>query len=294
MEKASSSLSGSSNNSTSNKGGYSTSPMKKYWCHLCQKDFSKIYIKNIDIQCSYCGNTFCEELNNNDINSDSHPSHFQPFVLNHSSPLIRNNIRNNNSNNNNNNNNNSNIYIRHGRLMDQIINARNIIRPRNSSNLLDLIMNFIMIQNYNDDLENIINHLMMTDTNKYGNPPAAEKAIEKLEKCKIDEIKLKEFGFENLCAICKEEFIINEDCLLMPCHHHFHRVCLLPWLKERNTCPVCRYELPTDDEDFEQRKKQKINNTNILNSNNGNNLNINTNTSTNTNTNINTIGNNIG
>ena len=31
--------------------GYSTSTMKKYWCHLCKKDFKKLYIPNIDIQC---------------------------------------------------------------------------------------------------------------------------------------------------------------------------------------------------------------------------------------------------
>ena len=215
--------------------GYSASSIKKYWCHLCKKEFSKLYIPNIDIQCNYCGNTFCEELENSNILSESHPIHFEPFSFN-----------------NNNNTNNSN-------LLDRILRSLNAPNPRNSSGLLDLIINYSMLQNYNRNIENIINQIMMNDTNKYGNPPASQKAIDTLKKCKITEKKLKEFGVENTCPVCKDEFNVNDECLLMPCNHHFHCDCLLPWLKERNSCPVCRYELPTDDEDFEKRKKEKAN-----------------------------------
>ena len=240
--------------------GYSTSSIKKYWCHICKKEFSKLYIPNIDIQCNYCGNTFCEELENNaNINSESHPINFEPFSMS-------NNTNNNNSSNNQNNSNNSNNLLNH------ILFSQGVQPPRSSGGLLDLILNFAMIQNYNRNIENIINQIMMNDNNKYGNPPASQSAVDKLEKCKISEKKLKEFGFENSCPVCKEEFIVNEECLLMPCEHHFHKDCLIPWLKERNSCPVCRYELPTDDEDFEQRKRERLNNNgNNINSNNSNN-----------------------
>ena len=220
--------------------GYSTSSMKKYWCYICKKEFTKLYIPNIDIQCNYCGNTFCEELENNNINSESHPVNFEPFSVN--------------NNNNNNNNNNSN------NLLNQILFSQGVPQPRSSHGLLDLILNFAMVQNYNRNLEFIINQIMMNDNNRYGNPPASQIAVDKLKKFNITEKKLKEFGFENSCPVCKDEFTISEECLLMPCEHHFHKDCLIPWLKERNSCPVCRFELPTDDEDFERRKKERLNN----------------------------------
>ena len=243
------SLSISSKNSIDNDRelGYSTSSMKKYWCHLCKKEFNKLYIPNIDIQCNYCGNTFCEELENNiSINSESHPIHYEPFSSRNM----------NNNNNNNNNENNSSDLLNH------ILFTQGVPHPRSSVGLLDLILNYALIQNYNRNLENIINQILMNDNNKYGNPPASQSAVDKLENFKISEKKLKEFGIENSCPVCKEDFIVNEDCLLMPCEHHFHKDCLIPWLKERNSCPVCRYELPTDDEDFERRKKEAQKNNN--------------------------------
>ena len=92
-----------------------------------------------------------------------------------------------------------------------------------------------------------------------GNPPASKKEVEKLKRVKISDKILKDFGFENSCPVCKEEFNIGEECILMPCQHHFHNECLMPWLKERNSCPICRFELPTDDEDYEKRKNERNN-----------------------------------
>ncbi|CAN4116977.1 unnamed protein product [Withania somnifera] len=52
---------------------------------------------------------------------------------------------------------------------------------------------------------------------------------------------------EKECVICKEEMIKGRDACKLPCHHTFHWICILPWLKKRNTCPCCRFQLPSDD-----------------------------------------------
>lgn len=232
--------------------------MKKYWCHLCKKEFSHIY-ENDDIKCTFCGKTFCEIIENEDTSNSSHPINFEPFILNNSNS--QNNL--NNSQNENGGNHRHNIYS----LNRRAENLRN-----RANHIVELLTNYIFIQNNNDNIDNIISHIMLHDTNKYGNPPAAKKAIENLKKYKINEEKIKEFGFENSCAVCKDEFNIGEECLSMPCNHNFHKDCIIPWLNERNSCPVCRYELPTDDKDFEEMKKRKLKNENNINGINNNNL----------------------
>ena len=228
-----------------------SSIIKKYWCHICKKEFSHIYDEKDDIQCNYCGKTFCEILETEDISNQAHPINFHPFILNNNNTEINNNNPNDNNNGNINRNN----------------NRRNIfeITNRRRNRLFDTLTNFFIIQDYNDNFDNILNYIMINDPNKYGNPPASKNAVDKLKKYKINEEKIKEFGFENSCAVCKEEFNIGEECLSMPCNHYFHDNCLIPWLKERNSCPVCRFELPTDDPDFEEMKKQKFNNSNNIN-----------------------------
>ena len=109
--------------STQNSLGYTTSPTKRYWCHKCRKEFSKIHIENIDIQCSYCGGTFCEELDNQ--SSDEHPSNFRPF----NNP--RGNI--------------STMFFSRG------------VRPRTTSNLLDMIIEYLSGQSQS---EMYIRHLI--------------------------------------------------------------------------------------------------------------------------------------
>ena len=42
------------------------------------------------------------------------------------------------------------------------------------------------------------------------------------------------------CVICLEQ--VSERAIALPCRHeNFHFLCLLSWLQERSSCPLCAY-----------------------------------------------------
>nr|VDD15615.1 unnamed protein product [Brassica oleracea] len=77
-------------------------------------------------------------------------------------------------------------------------------------------------------------------------PPASKSAIEALPVIEIDRIHL-ESDSQSHCAVCKESFELKSSAKEMPCNHIYHPDCILPWLAIRNSCPVCRHELPAED-----------------------------------------------
>lgn len=82
-------------------------------------------------------------------------------------------------------------------------------------------------------------------------PPTSKKFLDNLKDKLVRE--------ENIgqCPIClkqcEQDDIVNE----LPCKHFFHKDCILPWLKKTCSCPLCRRELPTDDKDYEEMRKQR-------------------------------------
>uniref|UniRef100_J3LGP1 RING-type E3 ubiquitin transferase n=1 Tax=Oryza brachyantha TaxID=4533 RepID=J3LGP1_ORYBR len=59
------------------------------------------------------------------------------------------------------------------------------------------------------------------------------------------------------CAVCKDGIEAGESARRLPCAHLYHDGCILPWLAIRNTCPLCRHELPTDDPEYERWKARR-------------------------------------
>jgi len=60
------------------------------------------------------------------------------------------------------------------------------------------------------------------------------------------------------CGICLEELKEGQDVVELPCadKHYFHiktGECggIYPWLKENNSCPMCRFEFPSEEKEIE-------------------------------------------
>eukprot|EP01018_Ginkgo_biloba_P005982 Gb_14066 [translate_table: standard] len=103
-------------------------------------------------------------------------------------------------------------------------------------------------------LDQLIQQLAENDTNSYGTPPASKDSIEAMPTIKITQDIL---GTDSAqCAVCKDEFELGTDVKQMPCKHMYHSDCILPWLAQHNSCPVCRYEMPTDDSEYDQARSQ--------------------------------------
>ena len=84
-----------------------------------------------------------------------------------------------------------------------------------------------------------------------GAPPAAKSVVMELPTVVVaaEEEAL-------VCAVCKDAVGVGETAKKLPCGHRYHGDCIVPWLGSRNSCPVCRFELPTDDPEYEEERKK--------------------------------------
>ncbi|KAL1893171.1 hypothetical protein Sste5346_006603 [Sporothrix stenoceras] len=116
-------------------------------------------------------------------------------------------------------------------------------------NLLAMIMGQGATAAYNGDavhsdeaLDRIITMLMENGRGPTGAPPAAQSALDELERKKVDAKMLEPDGHAE-CTICITEVQLDEEVLYLPCKHWFHEECVVTWLRQHNTCPVCRHAL---------------------------------------------------
>ena len=174
----------------------------------------------------------------------------------------------------NNRNNIMNNFLSGGEIITEVVNpnGQNIIISRsivNGSGLNNFLLNHI-----NDhQFENFINIITAFDLQHKGNPPASERAINNLKKIEINDQNINEFK-EQTCNVCLENFNAGQITMKLDCGHYFHEKCIIHWLKMRNTCPVCRHELESNDPNYEKRKhlhRETIRN--LHNNNSGNNNN---------------------
>ncbi|KAF8396803.1 hypothetical protein HHK36_018436 [Tetracentron sinense] len=94
-----------------------------------------------------------------------------------------------------------------------------------------------------DRLLDQLTQIEINGVGRFEHPPASKAAVESMPTI---EIVTSHVVAESHCAVCKELFELGSEAREMPCKHIYHSDCILPWLSLRNSCPVCRHELPTD------------------------------------------------
>ncbi|RIA96346.1 hypothetical protein C1645_673826, partial [Glomus cerebriforme] len=79
-------------------------------------------------------------------------------------------------------------------------------------------------------------------------PRASESAIKRLPIVTITE---EHVNSQASCPICLEHFSLSTEqehdpVRQMPCGHVFCESCLFQWLRQNNTCPLCRKEIEAE------------------------------------------------
>ncbi|KAI0541074.1 hypothetical protein GGR58DRAFT_498418 [Xylaria digitata] len=88
-------------------------------------------------------------------------------------------------------------------------------------------------------LDRIITNLMEANPQSNAPAPATETAIASLPRRKLDAEMLGP-ELKGECTICIDEVKIGDEVVVLPCRHWFHEECASLWLKQHNSCPVCR------------------------------------------------------
>ncbi|KAF8731213.1 hypothetical protein HU200_016537 [Digitaria exilis] len=92
-------------------------------------------------------------------------------------------------------------------------------------------------------LDLLLEYLAETDPSRQGTPPARKEAVAALPTVRVRE------AFT--CPVCLDEVASGGEAREMPCKHRFHGPCIVPWLEMHSSCPVCRHQLPVEEETAE-------------------------------------------
>lgn len=118
------------------------------------------------------------------------------------------------------------------------------------------------LSNLVESMENALAVALSTEdpNNRFGSPPASVQVVEQLPRETVSEENIARIKTCGPCVVCQDEYNIGDEVMGLSkdeevCHHIFHANCLLPWLNQHNSCPVCRFELPTDDASYENRRR---------------------------------------
>ncbi|XP_047315040.1 E3 ubiquitin-protein ligase RING1-like [Impatiens glandulifera] len=209
-----------------------------YWCHVCDISVSLFPPPSSSsssssstfssLHCPHCSTDFLEEMESTPLFSTSNPSSGTESSLSHLVSLID-----------------SSFPPNHQTL----INSTN--DNHNHNHIID-----------SPFLRRLIQHL--TDSDPYDSSPsdrnqssASKSAVESIPTVKISK-ELLLLDSVIMCAVCKDQFSIGDEAKQLDCKHMYHSDCILPWLLQHNSCPVCRFQLPTENDEVKEKRRRRF------------------------------------
>ena len=120
---------------------------------------------------------------------------------------------------------------------------------------LDTMSFSLLINNLMSTTGNSMDTILLQSLNDTGDytKPTSKSFIDKLDIHIITEDEEKK---NSMCSICQDTMKTGNKSYKLPCPDNPHYFCIgdnpeecdgiLPWLKDNNTCPICRYELPLE------------------------------------------------
>ena len=133
----------------------------------------------------------------------------------------------------------------------------------NNQNNINIINFLNLLNNNNNNNNNILNR-------SFNDQGGAKKHCSASFVNELKQVEITNEDVDNklCCAICQDNFKMGEKVLKLPCQdpHYYHfeseaEVCegILPWLKDNNSCPICREEFPEEQNNQEKQENMEPN-----------------------------------
>ncbi|CAI2374372.1 unnamed protein product [Moneuplotes crassus] len=81
-----------------------------------------------------------------------------------------------------------------------------------------------------------------------------------INKIDILNVTGERFADNDCCCICLENYSDKHRTVIqIPCSgpHYFHKECIIPWIRNKNSCPICKSEITIDDLNDAIAERQK-------------------------------------
>lgn len=146
-------------------------------------------------------------------------------------------------------------------------NQNNITRPITIGNILERILyppagrssnNSSILREYMLN-NNLINTYFVSVV--YDN----ESEYDTEEEYQPPQIKVHSFIYDsqihdienNECSICADKYKNNDEIAILKCDHLFHKNCLEEWSIRNPICPLCRCDIPCEEEEQDSEREEE-------------------------------------